>query len=116
MKRFFILLLLAIATFAHGATLPASTPSTTNNDDACDIGVYPAASLLVPHFEVDISAPAATAKTTLFTIVNTTRIPQIANVTLWTDWAYPVTTFDLFLTGYDVQAINMYDIVARGIV
>lgn len=116
MKRFIMVLLLAVAPFVRAANIPAATPSTTNNDDSCDIGVYPAATLLLPYFEVDFNAPATTARTTLFTIVNTTRVPQIANVTIWTDWAYPVLDFDVFLTGYDVQAINVYDILARGIV
>src|SRR5207244_2479908 len=53
---------------------------------------------------------------TLFTITNTSRYPQIANVTLWTDWAYPVLAFNIFLTGYDVQGINLYDVIVRGLV
>src|SRR5205823_14706827 len=48
------------------------------------------------------------------TIQNTTAMPQIARVTLWTDWAYPMLTFNVFLTGYDVQSINLYDLFARG--
>lgn len=98
------------------ATFPTGNPATTNNDDSCDITVSPAATLLLPYFEVDINAPATTATTTLFTITNTSRIPQIAHVTLWTDWSYPVIDFNIFLTGYDVQAINLYDVIARGLV
>ena len=76
--------------------------------------MLPAATLLLPYFEVDFSSPLATARTTLFTIQNTTALPQIARVTLWTDWSYPMLTFNVFLTGYDVQAINLYDVFARG--
>jgi len=35
---------------------------------------------------------------------------------LWTDWSYAALDFNIFLTGYDVQAINMYDIFNRGII
>ena len=63
------------------------------------------------HAEV---RPRCAAQTTLFTIQNTTAVPQIARVTLWTDWAYPLLTFNVFLTGYDVQGINLYDVFARG--
>ena len=35
-------------------------------------------------------------------------------MTLWTDWAYPMLTFNLFLTGYDMQSINLYDVFTRG--
>jgi hypothetical protein len=96
------------------ATYPSGAPTTTNNDDSCDIGVAPAATLLLPYFEVDITPNVAAANTTLFTVTNVSRQPQIAHVTLWTDWSYPVLDFNIFLTGYDVQAINLYDIIARG--
>lgn len=100
----------ANATFATGA------PSTTNNDDSCDIGNTAAATLLLPYFEVDVNAPITTATTTLFTVTNVSRLPQIAHVTLWTDWSFPVLDFNIFLTGYDVQAINLYDIIVRGVI
>ena len=111
--RFIIALLMAMP--ALGSTLPGS-PATTNNDDSCDISLLPAATLLLPYFEVDFNSPAQTAKTTLFSVQNVTNAPQIARVTLWTDWAYPLLSFNLFLTGYDVQPINLYDVIARGVI
>jgi hypothetical protein len=92
----------------------AATPASVNNDDSCDVKVGPAATLLLPYFEVDIYGNSG--QTTLFTVVNITRYPQIAHVTLWTDWAYPVLTFNLYLTGYDVQSINLADVPGRGII
>jgi hypothetical protein len=104
------------ATFQFGVGGAASGPTTTNNDDSCDIGVTPAATLLLPYFEVDFNSPQTTAQTTLFTITNTSYLPQIAKVTLWSDWSFPVLDFNIFLTGYDVQGINLYDIIQRGII
>src|SRR5438876_1505375 len=101
------------ATFAFGTGGAAAGPGTTNNDDTCDISTAPAATLLLPYFEVDFKSPQTTARTTLFTIVNTTDLPQIAHVVVWTDWSFPALDFNIFLTGYDVQGINMYDIFAR---
>jgi hypothetical protein len=92
------------ATFTFGAPGVAGGPTTTNNDDSCDIGVAPAATLLLPYFEVDI---ANRTQDTLFTITNVTRLPQIAHVTVWTDWSFPVLDFNIYLTGYDVQGISM---------
>ncbi|MEA2489960.1 MAG: hypothetical protein QOH21_1752 [Acidobacteriota bacterium] len=46
--------------------------------------------------------------------MNTSNQPQIARATIWTDWAFAVMTFDIFLTGYDVQAINLYDVLVNG--
>lgn len=105
---------LFVASLLLGTAASAAVPATINNDDSCDIKVGPAATLLLPYFEVDTND--TTGRTTLFTITNVTRYPQIAHVTLWTDWAYPVLSFNLFLTGYDVQAINLYDVIVRGIV
>ena len=89
---------------------------TTDNGTSCDIGVTPAATLLLPYFEVDTAATSGSGATTLFTITNTSRYPQIAHVTVWTDWSFPVLDFNIFLTGYDVQGINLYDVIVRGTV
>ncbi|MEO8382890.1 MAG: hypothetical protein ABI779_24750 [Acidobacteriota bacterium] len=99
---------------AANATFDEGGPSTTNNDDSCDISVTPAATLLLPYFEVDLENAAG--ETTLFTITNTSHLDQIAHVTLWTDYSFPVIDFNIYLTGYDVQAINLYDIIARGVI
>ncbi|HEV7425341.1 MAG TPA: hypothetical protein VGQ46_03165 [Thermoanaerobaculia bacterium] len=101
------------ATFQFGAPGVAFGPTTTNNDDSCDIGVAPAATLLLPYFEVDTTNRTTT---TLFTITNVSRLPQIAHVTVWTDWSFPVLDFNIFLTGYDVQPINLLDILTTGTV
>jgi hypothetical protein len=85
-----------------------------DNDASCDIKVGPAATLLLPYFEVDLRTEGE--QTSLFTITNVSRYSQIAHVTLWTDWAFPVLTFNIFLAGYDVQGINLKDILVRGIV
>jgi hypothetical protein len=103
-------LLLSLASFA--GTFSAGGPVSTNNDDTCDIGLYPAATLLLPYFDVDLTN--AGGETTLFTITNTSPEERIAAVTLWTDLAYPVITFPIYLTGYDVQSINLYDVIQNG--
>ncbi|HEX7832874.1 MAG TPA: hypothetical protein VF787_24690, partial [Thermoanaerobaculia bacterium] len=51
-----------------------------------------------------------------FTITNVTNTAQIARVTLWTDRSYPVINFNIYLTGYDTQSINLFDLIARGII
>jgi hypothetical protein len=87
---------------------------THRNDDSCDIALLPAATLLLPYFQVDVTKDPGQAMTTLITVVNTSNQPQIARMTLWTDFAYPALSFDIYLTGYDVQAINLYDVLVRG--
>jgi hypothetical protein len=125
MKKLFVLTM-AVALLTAGsamaglvapnATFTTGNPLTTNNDDSCDIAVTPAATLLLPVFEVDIAnTNRTTAVDTIFTIVNTSALPQIAHITLWTDWSFPVLDFNVFLTGYDVQGISLYDVIARGV-
>ena len=105
-------LLLAAPSFA--ARFPQAAPATTNNADSCDLGNFPAATLLLPYFEIDPAAPDQ--RTLLVTITNTSRQPQIAKVVLWTDYGYPVLDFNVFLTGYDVQALNLADVLVRGVI
>jgi hypothetical protein len=106
-RAFFAALLVLALPLAAGEIVTA-------NDASCDIGLYPAATLLLPYFEVDFNAPVTTAVNTVFTITNTSKQPQIARVTIWTDYGYPASWFDVFLTGYDAQAVSLYEIIARG--
>jgi hypothetical protein len=106
------LVLLAPPSFA--AIFPAGGPYTTNNDDSCDISTLPAATLLLPYFEVDLDR--VTGETTLFTLTNVSNADRVARVTLWTDYGFPVISFNIYLTGYDVQSINLFDIIERGII
>ena len=80
---------------------------------SAEAAVEPAATLLLPYFEVDVNAPQTTAATTAFTITNVTPMPQIAYMTIWTDWGFPVLSVNIFLTGYDQQRIDLYDVLAR---
>src|SRR6185295_17045114 len=91
-KHLIALLLLAINIEAE--TFTFRSPSTTNNDDSCDVSVAPAATLLLPYFEVDISGWQSTARTTTFSVINTSRVSRVARVTLWTDLARPVLNFN----------------------
>lgn len=75
----------------------------------------PAATLLLPYFECELDpdnnlAPAANGVKTLFSINNASASAAVAHVTLWTDESVPTLDFDVYLTGYDVQTINVCDI------
>jgi len=102
------------ATFTPGVGGAGQGPTTTNNDDTCDISVAPAATLLLPVFEVDTTR--AGGENTLLSVTNVSRWPQIAHVVVWSEYSIPVLDFNLFLTGYDSQSLNMYDIIVTGFV
>jgi hypothetical protein len=84
--------------------------------------------LLVPYFEVDLSNP--NGRNTIFTIniggrvdaVSVNGNPQgqsnnaptaiLAHVTIWSDLGVPVFNFNVYLTGYDVETVNMRNVLA----
>jgi hypothetical protein len=78
----------------------------------CTIDDVPAATLLLPYFEVDISNPNGVA--TLFSINNASAAATLAHVVVWSDLSVPVLDFNVYLTGYDVQTINLRDIIVKG--
>ena len=114
MKRTVAAMLLFVAPALFAATPPMARHAVVENNASCDIGTYPAATLLLPYFEVDFNAPSTTAINTLFTVTNTSKYPAIVRVTLWTDYGYPATWFPMFLTGYAAESISLYNIFARG--
>jgi hypothetical protein len=79
----------------------------------CTVDDVPAATLLLPYFEVDLEDPWG--YTTLFTINNASDTAVLAHVVLWSDLSVPVLDFNIYLTGYDVQSINLRDIIGFGI-
>ncbi|HEX5759174.1 MAG TPA: hypothetical protein VF121_08270 [Thermoanaerobaculia bacterium] len=95
--------LLAAGLLALGA--PASA-------EICTIDDVPAATLLLPYFEVAMDEPDGI--TTIFSINNASATAVVAHVTLWTDQSIPTLDFDVYLTGYDVQTINLRDIFMFG--
>jgi hypothetical protein len=76
------------------------------------IDTVPAATLLVPYFEVDLAHPNGT--NTLFSINNASATAVLAHVVFWSDQSIPVLDFDVYLTGYDVQTISIRDILQNG--
>jgi len=75
----------------------------------CRLGNQPAATLLLPYFRTDLNNPAG--ETTLFAINNASAKPALARVVLWTDWGVPTLAFDIYLTGYDVQTLNVRNLL-----
>ncbi|HEX9943399.1 MAG TPA: hypothetical protein VGG03_15390 [Thermoanaerobaculia bacterium] len=78
----------------------------------CIIEETPAATLLLPYFEVDLNNP--NGLTTLFSMNNASAAAVLAHVVIWSDLAVPVLGFNVYLTGYDVQTINLRDILISG--
>jgi hypothetical protein len=90
--------------------------------EICTIDDVPAATLLLPYFEVDLDANgngvlcegADRGVNTLFSINNASATAVLAHVTFWTDHSKPTLDFDVYLTGFDIQTISIYDIFCLG--
>ncbi len=82
--------------------------------EMCTLDPVPAATLLLPYFEVDLDAVPGAGVNTVFTIHNALPSPTIAHISFWTDWSQPVLDFDVFLTGYDAQTVDLYDALVNG--
>ena len=72
----------------------------------------PAATLLLPYFEVDLDDPAGV--TTLFSINNASAAPALVHVVVWSDLSIHVLDFNIYLTGYDVFTQNLRDLLIAG--
>ena len=85
--------------------LTGSLPSTA---EICELYDVPAATLLLPYFEVDLGD--VNGVTTLFSINNAAASAALVQVTVWTDQSIPTLGFNIYLTGYDVQTISVRDL------
>ena len=80
--------------------------------ELCTVDAVPAATLLLPYFEVSLDDTSDV--NTLFSVNNASAAPTVAHVTLWGDWSLPSIDFDIFLTGYDVQTVNLSSVFNNG--
>jgi hypothetical protein len=104
--------LIGAATLALSAGLPSPARS-ASGAVACSLDMAPAATLLLPYFEVDLRDPAKL--TTLFALENKREQATVVSVTLWTDVGIPTFHFNVYLTGWDVQTINLRDVFAGAV-
>src|SRR3954454_11662111 len=91
-------------------TLPVLAGSLPLTAKTCAVDAVPAAALLLPYFEVDLTKPGG--RTTLLAINNASDRAPLAHVVLWTDLGVPTLAFDVYLTGYDIQTLNLRDLFA----
>ncbi|MCO6430982.1 MAG: hypothetical protein J5J00_08985 [Deltaproteobacteria bacterium] len=75
----------------------------------------PAASLLIPYFELgaDACSGASTTNTTV-RVTNFSAASQLAHVTFWTNAGVPTFAFDLSLIGYGTESFDVKEIFCGG--
>ena len=112
MKKTFVTCMVLVALFAIAGSASAVT---------CTVDQRPAATLLVPWFQVtfnpDGSPQTATspalqpALDTIVTIGNASSAPTIAHVSVFNERTVLVLDFNVALTGFDVQAMRMSEVL-----
>ncbi len=65
----------------------------------------PAATLLLPYFEVDLDDP--NRSNTVVRVGTAAASAVLVNVTFWTDVGVPTRSFPVYLTGYDQAELNL---------
>ena len=80
--------------------------------EMCTLDAVPAATLLLPYFEVDLDDPQGT--NTVLSVHNARAEASLAHITFWTDYSIPSLSFDIFLTGYDVVRLDLGDTFRNG--
>ncbi len=109
MKKALIACLAVVALFAIANTATAVT---------CTIDQRPAATLLIPYFQVSYDASGALVSTgigardTLVTIGNASSAPMVAHVNIFSRESTLLLDFNIALTGFDIQALRVSDILA----
>ena len=103
MKKTFVTCLAVVA-----ALLIASSASAI----ICTIDQRPAATLLVPYFQVAINSDmsvttGAGSLDTIVTIGNASSAPMLAHVSIYNERSFLVLDFNVALTGFDIQAMSM---------
>jgi hypothetical protein len=80
----------------------------------CSNDVVPASTLLFPFVIYDYENEE-NGDSTLFAITNVSSEAQIVHITVWTDFSVAILDFNLVLTGYDVQTMNIRDLLRDGV-
>ena len=108
MKKTLLTGLAVVAVLAFASTAGAVT---------CTVDQHPAATLLVPWFQVsvdsagDVVGTGPGARDTLVTIGNASSAPMIAHVNVFNEHSELVLDFNIALTGFDIQSFAMSSII-----
>ncbi len=109
-------LLTSVLTVAVLVALASTASAVT-----CTIDQKPAATLLVPYFQISLNADgsvpgggAANYRDTLVTIGNASNVNTLAHVTIYNRRSFPVLDFMLALTPFDIESMSMLQLLGNG--
>ena len=94
--------------FAIALVLAPLRSAAVGPTDSCNVGDQPAATLLFPYFQADLSV--AEGKDTSIAVHNQSSAPTLAHFVLWTDWGLPTASFDAFLLGKTTVTFSLREL------
>lgn len=101
-----LLLMLSMGGWAAAQSPPAGIQGV--------VADQPAASLLLPYFEVDLNNTTPAADTTVVSVTNTSATAVLLHWVIWTDLGVPALEFNTYLTGYDIFRLNLQQLLQTG--
>lgn len=107
MKKILTFVLVVLAFMALASTVSAAT---------CTVDQRPAATLLVPYFQVHFNADgsvdsSSSGSDTLVTVVNASSQATLAHVVVWNRRSVHLLDFNIALTGFDEVAFSMAQVL-----
>ena len=79
------------------------------------VDAVPAATLLLPYFEVDLDPANLNGINTLLSINNASATAILAHLVVSSDLSVHTLDFNIYLTGYDVQTISLRELFVNGL-
>ncbi len=99
-----------LASFLEAQTPPP--PPVRPAGSPCELGTSPAATLLVPYFEVDPADPDG--PDTLVGVTNTGGEPVVVHAVVWNVDAWAVFSFNIYLVPHDLVTFSMRKVLVDG--
>jgi len=85
-------------------------PRQTEDREPCLPSKTPAATLLLPYFEVDVEEP--NGRDTLVSVGNVADTAALVHAVLWTNWGLPALSFDFFVPADGIRSLRIRDLIA----
>ena len=73
--------------------------------ELCVIDAVPAATLLLPYFEVELASRKGID--TVFSVNNASEKATVAQATVWSDWGMPIISFPIPLAPFQAQSVSL---------
>ena len=104
-RRSLCLLAAAFSLSAAVAVRAGTAPEPVASNLRCGLVSQPAATVLLPYFEVDVDNPAG--RNTLFSVGTVSPASTLAHVVVWSNWSQAVLSFDVVIPAEGLRTFDL---------